>query len=221
MTRTPMRIAMLLAALVAAWQPSKALASDEDTQFWLLGFARGNLDDDVFMIVDTSYRLREQGIGPDQQTIRVTVEQGLGEKNRVRLGGGVAIFETDGQTEFRPHQQFRLISGGWDLRTRFEQRMFPGADRAELRIRQRVQYTHEASDKVDLIGSFEWFGVAQARSRNRDADGTEQVRFLAAAAIDVGGGMEIQPGYLLWYSPRANRADGISHVPQVAINYRF
>lgn len=221
MTRRPLRSALLLAAMLAAWQPSKALAADEDTQFWLTGFVRGTLDEDVFLVVDTSLRVREPQIGPGQQTIRVTVEQGFGEKNGLRLGGGFALFETDGQTEFRPHQQFRFIKGGWDLRTRFEQRMFPGADRTELRIRQRVQYTHEASDKVELIGSVEWFGVAQARSRNRDPDGTEQVRVLVAAAVDVGGGFEIQPGYLLWYSPRAARADGISHVPQVSVNYRF
>jgi hypothetical protein len=211
---------MLLAALACAWQPSSAQAADEDTQFWLLGFVRGKLDDDVFLVVDTSLRAREPGIGPDQQTIRVTVEQGFAD-NRVRLGGGFAVFETAGRTELRPHQQFRFINGGWDLRTRFEQRLFPGADRAELRIRQRVQYTHEGSDKVALIGSVEWFGVAQARSRDRGPDGTEQLRLVVAAAVDVGGGLEIQPGYLFSYSPRSARADGISHVPQLAINYRF
>ncbi len=211
---------MLLAALAGAWQPSKASASDEDAQFWLLGFARGKLDGDVFLIVDSSQRVREARIGPDQQTIRVTVEKGFAD-NKLRLGGGAAVFETAGQTELRPHQQFRFINGGWDVRTRFEQRFFPGADRTELRIRQRVQYSREVSEKVELIGSAEWFGVVQSRSRSRDPDATEQVRLLVAAAVDVGGGFEIQPGYLLWYTPRAARADAISHVPQVAINYRF
>lgn len=221
MTRMPMRIAMLLAAMLVAWQPSKAQAADEDTQFWLLGFVRGNLDEDVFLVVDTSLRARDPQIGPDQQTIRVTVEHGFGEENRLRLGGGFALFETSGQTEFRPHQQVRFITGGWDLRTRFEQRMFPGADRTELRIRQRVQYAREVSHQVELIGSVEWFGVVQGRSRARDPGFTEQLRVLIAAAVDVSGGVEIQPGYLLWYSPREAQADGISHVPQIAINYRF
>lgn len=219
MTRPIIRVATLLAALAAAWQPSKASAADEDTQFWLLGFVRGNLDKDVFLVVDTSLRLREPRIGPDQQTIRVTIEKGFAE-NRLRLGGGAAIFETAGQTEFRPHQQFRYVRGGWDVRTRFEQRFFPGADRAELRIRQRIQYSHEVSEKVELIGSAEWFGVAQARDAARST-GTEQVRVIAAAAFDVGGGFEIQPGYLLWYAPREGRRDAISHVPQIALNYRF
>jgi hypothetical protein len=218
MTKLRAKSAILLAALAAAWQPSIARAADEDTQFWLVGFVRTNLDDDVFLTVDVSQRLRETVIGPDQQTFRVTVEKGLGKD--IRLGGGFAIFETAGQTEFRPHQQFRFTKGGLDLRTRFEQRMFPGADRAELRIRQRLQYTHPASDKVDIIGSVEWFGIAQARNAARPT-GTEQVRGIVAAAFDVGKGLEIQPGYLLWYSPREGRPDGISHVSQLTFNYKF
>lgn len=219
MNRPITRAATLLAALAAAWQPSAAHAAEEDTQFWLLGFVRGNLDKDVFLVVDTSLRLREPRIGPDQQTVRVTVEKGF-EDNRLRLGGGFAIFETNGQTEFRPHQQFRYVRGGWDLRTRFEQRLFPGADRAELRLRQRVQYSRDLSEKVELIGSAEWFGVLQGRDAQRDT-GTEQVRVIVAAAVDVGGGFELQPGYLMWYSPREGRTDGISHVSQLALNYRF
>jgi hypothetical protein len=219
MTRWPKRLALLLAATCAAWQPSKARAADEDTQFWLLGFMRGNLNDDVFLVVDSSMRIRGPQTGADQQTIRVTVEKGFAQ-NRLRLGGGAAIFETAGQTEFRPHQQLRYVRGGIDVRTRFEQRMFPGATTTELRLRQRVQYTHEASDKVALIGSAEWFGVLQARDPGRQ-EGTEQVRFVVAAAVDIGNGVEIQPGYLLWYAPREGRRDAISHVPQLAINYRF
>lgn len=219
MTGSIARVAMLLAALAAAWQPSKASAAEEDTQFWLLGFVRGKLDKDVFLVVDSSLRLREPQIGRDQQTIRVTIEKGF-DDNRLRLGGGAAIFETAGQTEFRPHQQFRYVRGGLDLRTRFEQRFFPGADQVELRLRQRVQYEHDLSEDVTLVGSAEWFGILQDRSAARESR-TEQVRFVVAAAVDVGGGFEIQPGYLLWYSPREGREDGISHVPQVAINYRF
>ncbi len=219
MNRSIARVATLLAALALAWQPSKASATEEDTQFWLLGFVRGKLDEDVFLIVDTSLRLREAQTGEDQQTIRVTVEKGF-DDNNLRLGGGFAVFETGGQTELRPHQQFRYVRGGLDLRTRFEQRFFPGADQVELRLRQRVQYEEHVADGVTLIGSAEWFGILQDRSAARGSR-TEQVRFVVSAAIDVGGGFEVQPGYLLWYSPRANREDGISHVPQVAINYRF
>ena len=219
MTRMPLRIVTLLAATMAAWQPSIARAAEEDDQFWLLGFARGNLDEDVFIVIDTSLRVREDQVGPDQQTIRVTVEQGLAD-NRLRLGGGVAIFETDGQTELRPHQQFRYVRGGLDLRTRFEQRLFPGADQAELRIRQRAQYTQGLKDDLDIIGSVEWFGLVQARDPGRQT-GTEQVRFIVSLEQDIGKRLSIQPGYLFWYGVREGREDSISHVAQLALNYRF
>jgi hypothetical protein len=214
----PMRIAMLLAALAGAWQPSSASAAEEDTQYWLVGFVRGDLGDDFFLTIDSSLRIREPQIGPDQQTIRVTIEKEV--TDGIRLGGGFAVFETDGQTEFRPHQQLRIVQGGWDFRTRFEQRMFPGEDRSELRFRQRVQYTESLSKKVDLIGSVEWFTVFQARNAVRQ-DGTEQVRFIVATSVDVAKGLEFQPGYLLWYSRREGRSDGVSHIPQLTLNYRF
>ena len=219
MTNPIIRVPILLAALLAAWQPSKAHAAQEDEQFWLLGFARGNLDEDVFVIVDTSLRVRDDDVGADQQTFRLTVEKGFA-ANRLRAGGGFAIFETDGQTEFRPHQQFRYIRGGLDLRTRFEQRMFPGADRTELRIRQRVQYTHALRDDLALVGSVEWFAVAQARDRTRQT-GTEQIRAIASVEYELTERLSIQPGYLLWYGVREGRQDTVSHVGQLAFNYRF
>jgi hypothetical protein len=218
MTPAPIRIATLLAALAAAWQPSSVSAAEEDTQYWLVGFVRTDLSDDFFLTIDTSVRIREPQIGPDQQTIRVTVEKEVAKG--LRLGGGVALFETDGETEFRPYQQLRIAEGGWDFRTRFEQRMFPGEDRTELRLRQRVQYTESLGKTVDLIGSVEWFTVLQARNAARQ-DGTEQVRFIIATAVDVAKGVEIQPGYLLWYSRREGSPDGISHIPQLVLNYRF
>lgn len=218
MTQGPVRFAVLLAAALAAWQPSIARAADEDTQFWLVGFARTDLGEDLFLTLDASQRFREQQIGPDQQTIRITIEKEVDEG--IRIGGGMAVFETDGQTEIRPHQQFRFSTGGWDLRTRFEQRMFPGEDRAELRFRQRVQYTESLGKTVDLIGSAEWFTVFQARNAARQ-DGTEQVRFALATSVDVAKGLEIQPGYVLWYSRREGRTDGISHITQLTFNYRF
>jgi hypothetical protein len=218
MTPTLLRSAMLLAALAAAWQPSSACAADEDTQFWLVGFVRGDLGDDFFLTVDASQRFREPKIGPDQQTIRITVEKEIAKG--IRIGGGAAVFETGSQTEFRPHEQLRLVMGGWDFRSRFEQRMFPGENRSELRFRQRVQYTESLGKKVDLIGSVEWWTVFQARNAARQ-NGTEQVRFIVATSVDIAKGLDIQPGYLLWYGRREGRTDTISHVPQLTLNYRF
>jgi len=218
MTHPITRAATLLAALVAAWQPSKAHATPEDTQFWLVGFVRGKPADDIYLTIDTSQRWRDPVFGADQQTIRVTVEKAV--EDGVRLGGGVAFFQTGTRSELRPHQQFRFTSGGLDLRSRFEQRFFEGAEQGELRIRQRVQYTQPLAKGVNAIGSVEWFGIVQPRERSRPS-GTEQVRNIVGVAFELTEQLDILPGYMLQITPRADSPDAISHVPQITLNYSF
>lgn len=218
MTRMPMRIAMLLAAMLVAWQPSIAHANPEDTQFWLVGFVRGKPADDIYLTIDTSYRWRDPVFGADQQTIRATVEKAVSDD--IRLGGGLAFFQTGSRGEVRPHQQFRFTRGGLDLRTRFEQRFFDGAEQVELRIRQRVQYTHPIAPGIEALGSVEWFGIVQPRERSRTG-GTEQVRNIVGLAIDLSENLDISPSYMLQVTPRVDSPDAISHVPQITLNYRF
>lgn len=213
-----MRFAMLLAATLAAWQPSKAQANPEDTQFWLVGFARGKVGEDIYLTIDTSYRWRDPEFGADQQTFRVSVEKAL--EDDIRIGGGMSLFQTGGVTEYRPHQQFRYARNGLDLRTRFEQRWFDGADRVELRIRQRVQYTREIAPRLEAFGSSEWFGIVQSR-RSDGRRGTEQVRTIAGLAYRVNDRLDIAPSYMLQITPRAGGPDAISHVPQLTLNWSF
>lgn len=218
MTRMPVRIAMLLAATLAAWQPSKAQANPEDTQFWLVGFARGKVGDDLHLTVDSSYRLRNPEFGADQQTFRVSLEKGLDDD--FRIGGGAALFQTGSVSEYRLHQQFRYAAGGFDVRTRFEQRWFDGADRVELRIRQRIQYTQQVAPRVEVVGSSEWFGIVQSR-RNAGAGGTEQIRNIVGVAYQVSDRLDVTPGYMLQITPQEGGPDAISHVPQLTLNWRF
>lgn len=209
---------MLLAAGCAAWQPSKAQANPEDTQFWLVGFVRGNLTDALYLTIDTSQRWRDPVFGADQQTFRITVEQKF--SDTIKLGGGVSYFQTGSISEFRPHQQFRYAKGGLDLRTRFEQRWFENGDQVELRLRQRVQYTHGIAPRIKVLASSEWFGVIQPRRKNRTG-GTEQVRTIIGFAYQISDALDIQPSYMLQVTPRENRPDAISHVPQITLNYKF
>lgn len=209
---------MLLAAACAAWQPSSALANREDTQLWLVGFVRGNLTDEVFVTIDTSQRWRDPVFGADQQTFRITLEQKA--TDTIKLGGGVSWFQTGAIGEARLHQQFRYAKGGLDLRTRLEQRWFEGAEQTEWRLRQRVQYTHPLAPGVRALASSEWFGILRSR-RAAGTGGTEQVRTIIAVAFDISDQIDIQPSYLLQVTPRENRPDAISHVPQITLNYRF
>lgn len=218
MTRSPLRIATLLAATLAAWQPSIALANPEDTQFWVVGFARGKVGDELYLTVDTSYRWRDPEFGADQQTFRVSVEKALDDE--LRIGGGMSLFQTGGVSEYRPHQQFRYAARGLDLRTRFEQRWFDGADQVELRIRQRVQYTQPIAPRLEVVGSAEWFGILQSR-RESGRRGTEQVRNIVGLSYQVSERLDIAPSYMLQITPRAGAPDAISHVPQLTLNWSF
>jgi len=218
MTRRPIRFAVLLAAMMAAWQPSTALANPEDTQYWALGFARGKLDDDIYLTVDTSYRVRDPEFGADQQTLRVSIEKSL--EDDLRIGGGAALFQTGSISEYRLHQQFRYAAAGLDVRTRLEQRWFEGADRVEVRIRQRIQYAREVAPRVEVSASAEWFGIVQSR-QNNGRRGTEQIRNIIGVSYEVSDKLSIGPGYMLQITPREGGPDAISHVPQLTLNWRF
>lgn len=213
-----MRFATLLAAMLAAWQPSVAWANPEDTQFWLVSFVRGKIDKDVYLTVDASYRWRDPEFGADQQTFRVSVEKAL--EDDIRIGGGMSLFQTGGVSEYRPHQQFRYARNGLDLRTRFEQRFFEGADQVELRIRQRIQYTQAVAPRLEVVGSSEWFGILQSR-RDGGRRGTEQIRNIVGVAYQVNDRLDISPSYLFQITPRPGRPDAISHIPQLTLNWSF
>jgi hypothetical protein len=132
----------------------------------------------------------------------------------------MSLFQTGAVSEYRPHQQFRYTTGGLDLRTRFEQRWFDGADRVELRIRQRVQYTRAIAPRLEAFGSAEWFGIVQSR-RDGGRRGTEQIRAIAGLAYQVSDRLDIAPSYLFQITPRPGRPDAISHVPQLTLNWSF
>lgn len=208
----------LLPVLMLAWPPSEAAAREESTEFWLFGTLRGNLSDEIFLGVDTAYRWRDEGSDSEQQTLRVTLEHGILDGSR--LGGGIALFTADGISEVRPHQQFRFISGGLDLRTRLEQRFFDGADRVELRLRQRVQYTLPLGSGIEGVASGEYLTLLQTRDFV-GRRGTQQVRALAGINIPIGSGFHANPAYMLLYSPRPEGTDRLAHIPQVTINYTF
>lgn len=218
MTRWPMRFGMLLAATLAAWQPSIVHAADEDVQLWQFVFLTGDLDKDTRLTVDATQRWREDARGGDQQTIRFTIEQTVAQG--VRIGGGGAVFDAGGMTEIRPHQQIVLVEGRIEFRTRLEERFFDGADRVELRLRQRVQYNQPLGDGWRASVGGEWLGLLQGRN---DGEGvsTEQWRAQAGVAYRISAQLEVGANYWLIASPRGDRPARYTHVPQTALTYRF
>lgn len=219
MTRMPMHVAMLLAATLAAWQPSKAHAQDEDVQFWLNAVATGEIADGTTLTVDATHRWRTQDeVGADQQTIRIMVDQQVAD--RTRLGGGVMVFDTAGLTEVRLHQQATFSLGRFEARTRLEERFFEGAEQMELRLRQRVQYNQPIAEGWRGTTGIEWLGIMQSRDRERGSS-TEQWRFQASLVHRVSNNVDVGAIYWMVIFPRGDRPARTSHIPQAAITYRF
>lgn len=218
MIRPFMRFAMLLAALAAAWQPSKAHAQDEDVQLWQIVNVTGNIGEDTRLTVDASQRWREDARGGEQQTFRVMIEQTV--TDGVRIGGGAAVFEAGGSTELRPHQQITFTQGRFETRTRLEERFFDGADQIELRLRQRIQYNQPLSNGWRASVSGEWLGLLQSRNSGEGAS-TEQRRAQAGVAYRINDSLTVGANYWLLAFPRGDQPTRYSHVPQTVLTYRF
>jgi hypothetical protein len=214
----PMRFALLLAAGLAAWQPSKAHAGDEDVQLWHVISATGDIADGTRLTLDATQRWREQARGDEQQTIRFTIEQTVAKD--VRIGGGAAVFEAGGNTEIRAHQQVIVVLGRFEARARLEERFFDGADRAELRLRQRLQYNQPLGDDWRASVGGEWLGLLQGRNAGQGAS-TEQWRAQAGIAHKLSDKLEIGANYWLLVLPRGNQPARTTHVPQTVLTYRF
>ncbi|MFM7378617.1 MAG: DUF2490 domain-containing protein [Erythrobacter sp.] len=187
-------------------------------QLWQFFNLTGDLDDDTRLTIDASQRWREDARGGEQQTIRVTVEQTVAEG--IRLGGGAAVFEAGGTTELRPHQQVILARGRFELRTRLEERFFDGADRVELRLRQRIQYNQPLGDGWRASVGGEWLGLLQGRNEGQGAS-TEQWRAQAGIAYRISKRLEVGANYWLLVFPRGGQPARTTHVPQTVLTYRF
>ena len=218
MIRPRVSSALLLAAMLAAWQPSKARAGNEDTQLWHFVFATGEIGPDTRLTLDASHRWREEARGDEVQTLRFTIEQNVADD--WRIGGGAAVFEAGGTTELRPHQQVIFTRGGFEARTRLEQRFFDGADRMELRLRQRLQYNQPLGDGWRANIGAEWLGLLQSRRADGEA-GTEAWIAQAGLVYKINDKLDIGASYWLLAFPNGDGPARYSHVPQTLLIYHF
>jgi hypothetical protein len=209
----------LIAAMLAAWQPSTARAAEEDTQFWLNAIATGAIGERTTLTIDATQRWRtESKVGADQQSIRATLEQRVADNTRI--GGGIMLLETAGLTEIRTHQQATFSIGRFESRTRLEQRFFDGAERIELRLRQRVTFAQPLARDWRASAGVEWLGILRSRSADQGSS-TEQWRFQAALVHRLSKGLDIGASYWLVSFPRGPRTERISHIPQAVVTYHF
>lgn len=204
----------LLPACLLLLAPLPAQATQDDAQLWLFLQAAVPIEDGVTASFEISPRMREN---EDQVLVRGNVDFRIA--NGVELGGGAAWVDYASGHEFRTQQQATLTSGITQFRTRIEQRFFGGADRAQWRLRQRVQVTLPVAQNLRAVANAELLYIARTESPLQQAR-VDSWRFNVMANYRVSQSLEIGAGYLAIYSPRAGAADRLSHVPTLRLAIR-
>lgn len=209
----------LTCAFACAGWASCALGQEQDTQLWVNAASTHHLSEETQLILDASWRFRERARGDEQVMARFTVLQTVADG--VRIGGGGAVFETEGgATELRPHQEIDLAFGRFSARSRIEERFFEGADRMELRVRQRIGYALPVGKAGRLSLDGEYLHLAQTRERggNRPRD---EWRARAIASAKVSDRLTLGLGYLAIHTPREGARDRLTHIGQTHLNLAF
>ena len=218
MQRTTGRTLIYLAGVPFAAIASPGFAAEEDTQLWTSITLVHALGDGLDGSLELSPRFRGNAAGGEQFVTRALIDYRL--TPAITPGASIAYIEYGGGREFRAHQQVNIAAGRLSFRTRVEERFFDGADRMELRLRQRVQMTFPLDADTALAASGEVLGIVRPRSKGGDKR-IEQWRASLTARRNLAPGLSGGLGYLLIVAPRKGRPDRISHVPQVTIAWRI
>lgn len=201
-------------ALIVAIQAVAARAADEDTQLWLTGAIAAPLGENVSGTLEVSQRYRE---GADQLLTRAGAELTLAKGFSV--GAALAYVEFSGGNEFRLHQQATFTTGPFAFRSRVEERWFAGADRTEVRLRQKVTATWPVAANTRVAVAGELLYIARPQSDGAKAR-VDQWRAQTSLQHRLSPHLEATVGYLMIYSPRAGVPDRLSHVPQLTLTWR-
>lgn len=151
---------MFLGTLWLCATPARAA---DDEQVWAGVSTAMPVAHDVSLQGEMSYRFRE---GDDLFLTRGTLDWKMADG--VTLGGGMAFAQVASTSEYRPFQQITLSTGPLSFRTRLEERIFDSADRAQLRLRQKVQLTLPVAKATKAALSGEWLYIARSQVPGSD-----------------------------------------------------
>lgn len=204
----------LLLVLLAALISTPVQAAEEDLQLWGFITAVVPVDEGATATFELSPRLRE---GTEQLQSRASLDFEV--TPQVDLGGGVVWAEFDRGHEFRTYQQAGLSLGRVQLRIRAEERFLAGAERAQLRLRPRVQYTLPLAQGVRAAANIEYLYIVRSEVPGQPAR-TDSWRFNLSAAYRASPHIELGVGYVAVYRPRPGTPDRLSHAPQLRLTLR-
>ena len=211
-------LAALLSGLLFAAISASAAAADEDVQVWVPLTFSHSPDEDLDLSLEITPRFNGAADGSDVILARVNADYRL--SPHVAIGGGAGVFEYANGSEIRPHQQFTFKTGQLALRTRLEERFVDGADRMELRARERVQANFPLNEATSLTTSAE--ALVRLRSRRQgEKVRVDQLRFIASLGHRLTPWLSGSAGYMMILTPVASGPDRISHVPMIAFNARL
>lgn len=214
MTRLIKTLALSFACLV----PTTAASAEEDTQLWLDATASYPLSDDTRVSFQVNPRLSLDCGRTDVLQLRSGIDHRL--SNDIGIGGGLILLGEFGPTEKRPYVTVNLGSGPVTFRTMPEFRFFRGADRMELRFRQRMQLALPIVERTKFVTSGELFYTAQNRIRGGDTRIT-QWRAIASVSYAASDELSLSAGYLALGTPRPDAEDSLSHIATLGLTYSF
>ncbi len=210
-------VRLCLAAAALALQPANAQAADEETQFWLTGIADFSIAEDTNTTVMLSQRFRDDAHGGDYHLARVSLDYEVDDD--VAIGGGVTWVESNAGSEWRAHQQLVLSHKALSLRSQLEERFVAGADRPQLRLRERLQGSVRLDPRDKLIVSGEFLYTVQQSDRAMQPH-VDSLRGSALISHKFSDRFDGRAGYMLIYAPRPN-GDRIIHAPQLYLLAHF
>ena len=214
--------AALSSTPVCAQIPEGFPAEDDDpieeTQFWIDIIANYDLGDGLAVSTQINPRIQLDERQNDQLFLRLGLDWQAADF--VRVGGGMITLGEYDPTEIRPYNYVDLGDGPVTVRTMAEYRFFSGADRMELRIRQRLQLSQPVAERTNLIASGEIFYSAIQRDRSQDPRIT-QWRAIAGVQHRINDHARISVAYLALGSPRPRVANRLAHIPTLGFTYNF
>jgi hypothetical protein len=211
------RTTALTAALLAGAIPLSPAFAEEDVQFWLGTSTELPLANGVAIVADASQRFRSAAVGGDQQLLRAGLQ--VDATDWLTLGGGAAY--VDGSTdEKRLFQSATVRAGNVTLRTQLEERFFEGAARAQLRGRERIQWTLPigSADRLQASAELNYILRDQDPAKHGRVDNW---RFRLDWRHRLSPRLELATGYMAQLAPRADAPNRLSHIPSLSIAYRF
>lgn len=216
---TTARFGTAILTLALAWVASPAHAKEQAAQFWISSGASFDLDQTTRASVSVTQRFRDETYDGDTQVVRGAVDWEL--KPWLSVGGGASYTFANAGNYLRTHQQVVLRAKQFSFRTRIEEGFFPGSDRIQIRLRERIDYDTSFGSRTNLNLWGELLYRLQSTDIEPDINNSDNWRFGATVEHDLSERVRGNIGYMMIIAPRSDEPDLIGHVPKIGLNYRF